>query len=145
MTEQKRTVRTSAVWANALMTVFDSFTIMIPYSYGTMFMTTYLGISMAMMGTIFLVAKVMDFVICATSGAIIESANFKKGKYLPIVEIFRWTVALGAIGQVLPISGLPMGAKFAIIAISYIMMHGSKNFTSTARYGIITVLAGGNY
>ena len=145
MTEQKRTVRTSAVWANALMTVFDSFTIMIPYSYGTMFMTTYLGISMAMMGTIFLVAKVMDFVICATSGAIIESANFKKGKYLPIIEIFRWTVALGAIGQVLPISGLPMGAKFAIIAISYIMMHGSKNFTSTARYGIITVLAGGNY
>ncbi len=145
MTEQKQTVKNSAVWALALMTVFDSFTIMIPHSYGAMFMTTYLGVNMAMMGTIYGVAKVMDFIICMASGAIIESANFKKGKYMPIVEIFRWTVTFGAIGQVLPIGNFPMTARFAIIAISYIMMHGSKNFTSTARYGLVTALAGGNY
>ncbi|MBR5995006.1 MAG: MFS transporter [Eubacteriaceae bacterium] len=145
MTEQKRSISNSAIWAYALTSAMQTFTIMTPYMYGTMFMTTYLGISMATMGTIFLVAKFMDFIICMASGAVIESANFKKGKYLPIIELFRWTVTIGALGQMLPIGNLPMALKFTIISISYIMMHGSMNFLSTANTGLIGVLAGGNY
>jgi len=113
--------------------------------YGTMFMSTYLGINMVTMGTIFVIAKFVDFIICMSCGAVIESANFKKGKYLPIMEIFRWVVSIGAIGQMIDLNFLPNGVKFAVIAVSYICMHGSMNFLSTVNYGLVAVMAGGNY
>ncbi|MBR5995004.1 MAG: MFS transporter [Eubacteriaceae bacterium] len=145
MTEQKRTVSNGQIWIYALMSSFQTIAIMTPYMYGTMFMTTYLGITMVQMATVFTVAKVADFFICLTAGAVIESANFKKGKYVPILEIFRWTVTIGAVGQMLPIGGMPFAAKFAIIAVSYILMHGSMNYLSTVGYGLVSVMAGGNY
>ncbi|MBR4395562.1 MAG: MFS transporter, partial [Eubacteriaceae bacterium] len=145
MTEQKRTVTNGQIWIYALMSSFQNIAIMTPYMYGTMFMTTYLGITMVQMATVFTVAKVADFFICLTSGAVIESANFKKGKYVPILEIFRWTVTIGAVGQMLPMGQFPFAAKFAIIAVSYILMHGSMNYLSTVGYGLVSVMAGGNY
>ncbi len=145
MTEQKRTVSNSAIWAYALTSAMQTFTIMVSASYGTMFMTDYLGINMATMGTIFLVAKFADFIICMSSGAIMESANFRSGKYLPFIQIFRWVVSFGSIGQLLPINEFPYALKFAIIAISYVCTHGSMDFLATANYGVVSVLAGGNY
>ncbi|NLW70539.1 MAG: hypothetical protein GX061_05610 [Eubacteriaceae bacterium] len=145
MTEQKKTVSNSAIWSYALTQSLQTFTIMTPYAYGTLFMTTYLGINMATMGTILVIAKFVDFIICMSSGAIIESANFKKGKYVPIMELFRWVVAIGAVGQMTDLNFLPYGVKFTVVAASYICMHGSMNFLQTANYGLMAVMAGGNY
>ncbi|NLW70565.1 MAG: hypothetical protein GX061_05740 [Eubacteriaceae bacterium] len=145
MTEQKAQLSNNAIWAYSFYGVFQTWAVWLPLLYVSLFMTTYLGVTTAAMGTIFLVSKFLDFIICVTAGGIIESANFKGGRYLPWIKMLKWVIFICGVGQFTDISFIPYGLRVILIGIFYVLLNGSMNYVSTAQYGVMALMAGGNY
>ncbi|MBR6801533.1 MAG: MFS transporter [Eubacteriaceae bacterium] len=127
--------------------VFQNWGFWVPFLYGQMYMTNYLGIPIAITATILSVAKLIDFCFSVVAGGIVQSANLKKGKFLPWMKTLRFVIATGAILQMMPVTivgSWPIGLKAAIVAVGYCMMHCSMNFMATCQYGVMPLLAGSN-
>lgn len=144
MEKQNTQVSKFQMWVYATYGVFQNWGFWVPFLYGQMYMTQFLGVPIATATAILTVAKGIDFCISLVAGGIIQSANLKKGKFLPWMKVLRFIIAGGAILQMAPIGALPMGAKIACVGIGYCMMHGSMNFMSTCQFGIMPMLAGSN-
>ena len=118
--------------------------IMVPMSYITIFMTEQLMMSAALMGTILLTARILDFFIGLTAGGVIEKTRMKHGKYRSWYKILRWVVLIGVILQFMNTNALPLAAKVIIVFAGYIMLHGSMNYLAPAQFGIISMMGGTN-
>ncbi|NLW70693.1 MAG: DUF2837 family protein [Eubacteriaceae bacterium] len=121
-----------------------TFSIWVPTCYLSIFMTTYLGISASVMGTIYLVSMTADIVFSLLAGGLVDSLTFKKGKYLPWINALRWVVMFGSVGQVVNTSAMPLAFRLVVISVCYMAMHGSMNFVATAQSGIVAAVAGSN-
>ncbi|KPU43804.1 melibiose carrier protein [Oxobacter pfennigii] len=113
-----------------------------PLSYLNMFLTENLGYGPAVMGSILLVARILDFSVGLVSGSIFQKTNLKWGKYRSWLIILRWVVFSGITIQFLNTSALPMGARVVITFIGYGMLHFSMNFIQTAQFGVLSSMAG---
>ena len=132
------------VWVYAFYGVMQSWGFRVPFMYGQMFMTQYLGIPIATVTLVLTVAKAIDFCFSVVAGGIVQSANLKKGKFLPWMKALRWVVAAGAILQVAPVAKLPVIARVICVALGYCMMNCSMNFMATCQYGVMPLIAGHN-
>ena len=132
------------IWVYALYGVMQSWGFRVPFMYGQMFMTQYLGIPIATATLVLTIAKAIDFCFSVVAGGIVQSANLKKGKFLPWMKALRWVVAAGAILQVAPVSKLPVIARVVCVALGYCMMNCSMNFMATCQYGVMPLIAGHN-
>ena len=144
MEKQETHVSNFQVWVYASYGVFQNWGFWVPYLYGQMYMTQYLGVPIATATAILTAAKAVDFCFSLIAGGIIQSANLKKGKFLPWMKTLRFVIAIGAMLQVAPIANLPMAAKAACVGLGYCMMHGSMNFMATAQRGLMPYLCGSN-
>ena len=122
--------------------VLQSLSYRVPMIYGQMYMTQYLGVPIATATLVLTVAKLIDFGFSLAAGGMIQSANFRKGKYLPWMKALRWVMALGAILRMAPVRSLPTAAKAACLGLGYVMIHGSMNFMSTCQRALLPRLAG---
>lgn len=120
----------------------SSLGIMVPMSYLTIFLTENIMMSAALMGTILLVARIIDFAIGLSSGGIIEKVKLKDGKYRSWFKILRWVVLIGVFMQFVNTSALPPIISITIVFIGYLMLHGSMNFLQTSQFGIVSMMAG---
>ena len=144
MKQESKSISNAAVNAYAAAATFQSYAIHIPDTYLSIFMTTYLGITAAMMATVYLVSMTLDIILSLLAGGLIDIVKFKKGKYLPWLNFFRWFVMFGAVGQFIDTSKLSLAVRMIVISVCYITMHGSMNFMSTAQNGIIAAIGGFN-
>lgn len=121
------------------------FGIMIPMMYLTLFMTEHLGMGAALMGTILLVARIIDFFIGLTAGGIIEKTRMKSGKYRSWFKILRWAVLIGITMQFFNTKALPLAAQVVIVFIGYLGLHGSMDFLAPSQFGVLSMMAGPNF
>ena len=144
MEKQETHVSDFQVWVYASYGVFQNWGFWVPFLYGQMYMTQFLGMPIATATAILTFVKAIDFVFSVIAGGIIQSANLKKGKFMPWMKTLRFVIAAGAIMQVAPVAGLPTIAKGAIVGLGYLMMNGSMNFMATCQFGIMPLIAGSN-
>ena len=144
MEKQETHVSNFQVWVYASYGVFQNWGFWVPFVYGQMYMTQFLGLPIATVTAVLTVAKAIDFCFSVIAGGIIQSANLKKGKFLPWMKALRWVIAAGAIMQGAPVSNLPMIARVACVGLGYCMMNCSMNFMSTCQYGVMPLIAGHN-
>ncbi len=118
------------------------FAVTIPMMYITYFLTANAGMSAAVMGTVLLVARIVDFFLGLAAGGIIEKSRMKWGTYRSWLIILKYTVFAGVVFMFWDTSSMPMGLKAAFAIIGYILMHGSMDFWAVSQYGIIERRAG---
>lgn len=116
--------------------------IMVPMSYITIFMTENIMMSAALMGSILLVARIIDFIIAVLAGGIIEKSKFKNGKFRSWLIILRWTLLIGVFLEFANTTALPMAVSAAIVFVGYLLINGSMNFIATSQFGLISKMAG---
>ncbi|MCR3922587.1 MAG: MFS transporter [Firmicutes bacterium] len=113
--------------------------------YGMMFMTDYLGIGAAAMGTAMLVAKLLDYVVSIFAGSIIEKTPSKKhGKYALWMRLTTYSLFFGALMQLVNTTGFissPL-VRLLFVSIFYCMLHFGMNFRATSQGGILQKMAG---
>jgi GPH family glycoside/pentoside/hexuronide:cation symporter len=119
--------------------------IMVPMMYITIFMTEHLGMSAALMGTILLAARIIDFFIGLTAGGVIERTKMKSGKYRSWFKVLRWVVLAGVAMQFLNTTALPMAARAIIVFIGYLGLHGSMDYLAPSQFGVVSMMAGPNF
>ena len=130
------------IYALAQGTLTMAFTVQTLYL--TLFMTDYLGISAALVGTSMLIAKTFDFIVSLVAGIIIEKSNFKHGKYISWLRMLTATLFFGMLIQMFDTSGI-IGSevgKTIVVCLGYCMFHGSMNFNATARGAMIPKMCG---
>lgn len=117
----------------------------IPVMYGMMFMTEYLGITAAAMGTAMLVAKLLDYFVAIIAGGIIEKTKSKKhGKYALWLRITTFTLFFGSLLQLVDTTSIissSLGRLF-FVSIFYCSLHFGMNFRATSQGGLLQRMAG---
>ena len=139
---EEKSVTRFQVFVYAVYGVLQNLSYRVPMIYGQMYMTQYLGVPMATATLVLTVAKLIDFLCALLSGALIQSARFKKGKYLPWMKALRWVIALGAILRMAPVRLLPPAARAACAGLGYVMIHGSMNFMTNCQRALLPGLCG---
>jgi Na+/melibiose symporter-like transporter len=143
--EKEYTLKESEILALALPNAVSAMVHTIPVMYGMMFMTEYLGISAAAMGTAMLIAKLLDYFVAIFAGGIIEKTPSKKhGKYAFWLRITTFTLFFGSLLQVVnttPVISSPIG-RLVFVSIFYGMLHFGMNFRATSSGGLLQRMAG---
>lgn len=119
--------------------------IMVPMMYITLFMTEHLGMSAALMGTILLAARSIDFFIGLTAGGVIEKTKMKSGKYRSWFKVLRWVILAGVTMQFLNTTALPMAARVIIVFVGYLGLHGSMDYLAPSQFGVVSMIAGPSF
>ncbi|MCL1803834.1 MAG: MFS transporter [Eubacteriaceae bacterium] len=88
-----------------------------------------------------LVAKVIDFALSFFVGPIIESANFKDGKYIPWLRICRPLYYMAYIITYLPFD-MPIGLRALSIVLGHLMVRIPNSFILTSQYGALSLASG---
>lgn len=117
---------------------------MVPMTYITIFMTDNLLISAAVVGSVLLIARIIDFIVSVVVGGIIEKTRLPWGKYRSWILIVRWVIIFGVVCQFFDTTVFPVAARAIVCCIGYICMHGGMSFTTNSYYGLIPLLAGAN-
>ncbi|MCR3922174.1 MAG: MFS transporter, partial [Firmicutes bacterium] len=135
-------LKESEILKYALYTITLGIGIAVPSSYAVIYFTDQLMISAAVVATLLLVARIVDFAVSLTAGAVVQKSNLKWGKYRSWLLILRWVVLGGCTLQFLNTSALPLAARLVIVTMGYFMLHFSMNFIALAQFGVLAVMAG---
>ena len=144
--ERPTTLPKGMVTSYALINALNTMASTVPTLFLSMFMTDYLGIDPVAMGVGLLVAKTLDIIISLFAGAVVEKVHFKHGKYLSWFRLLTVTLFFGNIMQMFDytiVIGSP-SVRLFFCMLFYVMFHGSMNFNSIVRAGMIPRLAGGD-
>lgn len=108
----------------------NDFTLMLLQSYLLVFYTKVLGVSGAVIGTMFLVTKFVDAFTDTAMGRIIDTHTDKNGdRFRPWIRRFAIPVVLSSVLIYnIFIEGWPMGAKIAYVTVVY-LIYGSVCYT----------------
>jgi Na+/melibiose symporter-like transporter len=115
--------------------------VMVPLGFLNIFLTEDLRITAVAVGSILLVARVADFLITFSIGAIIERSQFKSGKYLPWLKYTKWIIYFSQILLFLPVE-LPFAIRAVLIVVSYLLVNVTWAFVTTVQYGTLSIVAG---
>ncbi|MDR3123057.1 MAG: MFS transporter [Treponema sp.] len=115
--------------------------VMVPLGFINIFLTEDLRISVVAVGSILLVARVADFILTFSVGAIIERSNFKSGKYKPWLKYCPWIIYASQLLMFLPFE-MPFMARSVLIVASYLLVNVTWAFVTTIQYGALNIVAG---
>lgn len=133
MTEKQREVRKFGIRDKigyALGDAGNDFTLMLLQSYLLVFYTKVLGVSGAVIGTMFLVTKFVDAFTDTAMGRIIDTHTDKNGdRFRPWIRRFAIPVVVSSVLIYnIFIKGWPMWAKIAYVTVVY-LIYGSVCYT----------------
>ena len=140
----ERKVNQKEVTIYALSNAAQSIGQIVPFTYINMFMTDYLDITPAVAGTVLLIAKIIDFIVCLLSGVIMEKVKLPWGKYVSWFRILPWVIASGCIIQTIDTTSFVSSEiiRAMIVLVGYLCLHCCMSFMVTARSGIMQKMAG---
>jgi Na+/melibiose symporter-like transporter len=115
--------------------------VMVPLGFINIFLTEDLRIPMVAVGSILLVARVADFILTFSVGAIIERSNFKSGKYKPWLKYCPWIIYVSQLFMFAPFE-MPFMARAVLIVAAYLLVNVTWAFVTTIQYGTLNIVAG---
>jgi GPH family glycoside/pentoside/hexuronide:cation symporter len=111
-------------------------------SFLNIFITEKLLVGAAVMGTVLLIGRVVDLLVCTVSGAIIQGSNMKWGKYRSWIIILKYVIFAGYFFLFFNSSSLPFFVKMLFILTGYLAINVSLNFVATSSFGILANICG---
>lgn len=140
----ERKVNQKEVTIYALSNAAQSIGQIVPFTYINMFMTDYLHITPAVAGTVLLIAKIIDFIVCISSGVIMEKVKLPWGKYVSWFKVLPWVIATGCVIQTIDTTSFISSEiiRALIVLVGYLCLHCCMSFMVTARSGIMQKMAG---
>lgn len=108
-------------------------------SFLNLFMTD-IGIPAAVVGGIFMVAKVWDAINDPLFGVIIDKTNMKSGKYIPWVRISTFLIPLATIFLFLAPVNVSLQIKIIWVFIGYILWDTSYTICDVPIYALATAM-----
>jgi Na+/melibiose symporter-like transporter len=115
--------------------------VMVPLGFINIFLTEDLRIPMVAVGSILLVARIADFMLTFSVGAIIERSNFKSGKYKPWLKYCPWIIYISQLLMFLPFE-MPFMLRSVLIVAAYLLVNVTWAFVTTIQYGTLSIVAG---
>ena len=116
--------------------------VIMPLSYMAVFMTENLAMSAALMGTLILIARLVDMVVGLLSGGIIQRARENGTYYSKWITATRWIVSIGVILMFTNTTGTSMVIRCVCSFLAYCMVNCSMNFVQTSQFNILAVMGG---
>ena len=113
----------------------------VPLYYLMYFLTDFAGITPAVVATILLISRVVDFVFALVAGPIVQKSNIKWGRYRSWIMISVILVQIGLF-MLFVNPDIPLGTKAIIVCIGYILQNAPMNTLITAQYGLMARIAG---
>jgi Na+/melibiose symporter-like transporter len=111
-------------------------------SFLYIFITEKLLLGAALMGTILLVGRVADLLVCTVAGGIIQGVNMKWGKYRSWLIILKYVIFAGYILLFFNTNAFSFPVKVLFILVGYMAINASLNFAATSSFGILAAIAG---
>jgi Na+/melibiose symporter-like transporter len=111
-------------------------------SFMNIFITEKLLVSAAIMGMVLMVGRVVDLLVCAVSGGIIQRANMRWGKYRSWMIILKYVIFAGYFFLFFNSTSFPFPVKVLFILLGYLAVNVSLNFVGTASFGILAAISG---
>lgn len=142
---EKTQLKNSEVMAFAMPSAVSALVHIVPVMYGMMFMTEFLGISAAAMGTAMLVTKLLDYLVAIFAGSVIEKTKSKKyGKYALWLRITTFTLFFGSLLQLVDTTGIISSSlgRLIFVSVFYCSLHFGMNFRATSQGGLMQKIAG---
>ena len=113
----------------------------VPMFYLMYFLTDFAGITPAVMATILLISRLIDFLFALVAGPIIQKSNMRWGQYRSWILISVFLVQIGIFMMFIN-PDIALGTKAIIVCIGYILQNAPMNFLITAQYGLMAKVAG---
>lgn len=107
--------------------------------YAMLYFTDYVGISAAVIGTIFLIARIWDAANDPIFGVVVDRCNLKGGKYKPWINIASIILPIISL-LIFCVPDISVGGKTAYIAVVYILWGMSYTVSDVPGFGISTVI-----
>lgn len=139
---EKPRLSKSEVKKYGLYSLLTGFASMMALTYITNYATINLALGAALVGTVFLVARIIDFIASLAAGGIITKANPRGGKYTSWLTVLRWTAVIGTILQFTNTASLALPFRVVILLLGYCFLHCSMDFVATSQYSILSIMAG---
>jgi len=112
---------------------------MIVTSFLQLFLTN-IAIPAAIIGTIFIVAKVWDAVNDPIFGVIVDKVNLKKGKYIPWLRISVFAIPITTVLIFCIPSGLSLQIKIILAVATYVLWDTSYTLADVPIYALPTAM-----
>jgi len=124
--------------------VYSALLMLAPLPLGqflNVFYTNVVGMTPAVLATILLIARIIDFIATFLVGGIIENSRFKSGKYLPWLGFTKYLIYAGCILIFLPME-MNLYLQAFIMIVAYVMAYTLLSFVTTSQYGILSLICG---
>ena len=132
------------ITAYALYLLGSNLAVMSHMTYQTIFMTDYMGVPIASVSAVLLVARFIDFVVSLICGGIIEKTPFKRGKYRSWILLGRWLVIFSVVCIFFNTSSWPVGFRLGLGFVGEVVLNVTRGCVTNAYYALGPVMAGAN-
>jgi Na+/melibiose symporter-like transporter len=119
---------------------FLASTIMGSFLY--IFITEKLLIGAVVMGTILMVGRIVDLLVCTVAGGIIQKVNMRWGRYRSWTIILKYVIFGGYVTLFFNTNAFPFPVKVLFIMVGYLAINAALNFAATSSFGILASIAG---
>ena len=141
MSEVKTTMKKSIPWLYFLAMFCQMVGGTLAGSYLTYYMTGRMLITATVMGTVMLVARIVDGVIGLLSGVIVQKVCFRHGQYRSWLLYAPIMVAIGTTMCFIN-PNIPVMAKTVIVFVGYILYGAGMSFAQLSQNGMMAKIAG---
>ena len=142
MTEDKPMPK-SIPWLYFFLNVGQALGTSVPIYYLMYFLTDFAGITPAIVASILLISRVVDFVFALIAGPIVQKSNMRWGQYRSWILICVFLVQIGVFMMFVN-PDISLFAKAIIVCIGYMLQNVPMNFLITAQYGLMAKITGAN-
>ena len=115
----------------------------VPLYYLMYFLTDFAGIAPAVVASILLISRVVDFLFALVAGPIVQKSNMRWGQYRSWILICVFIIQIGTF-MLFVNPDISLAAKAIIVCIGYILQNAPMNSLVTAQYGLMAKIAGAN-
>jgi len=131
----------SIPWLYFFQNVGTSLGTSVPLYFLMYFLTDFAGITPAIVATILLISRVVDFAFAMVVGPIIQKSNMRWGRYRSWILISVFLVQIGLFMMFIN-PDISLVAKAIIVCIGYILQNAPMNSLVTAKFGLMANIAG---
>lgn len=138
---QTTTMKKSMSWWTLLSSFARNVGISLPMAYLTFYMTNRMLLSIAVMGTIMTLSRIIDLIIGVICGPIVQKVMTKMGTYRTWLFWGSIFVSIGIIMCFIN-PNISMMGKAVIVFIGYILYGADMSFLQLSSNGLVTKIAG---
>jgi Na+/melibiose symporter-like transporter len=136
-------LRKDIPWLYFLATIFQTLGGTVSGGYLIFYMTERMDITLVVVGSIMVVARVIDMIMSFAAGVLVQKLHLKLGQFRTWLLVGPIVVAIGSTLCFFN-APLPEMGKAAIVLVGYVMYGSAMSFIQLSRNGLLAKISGPN-